>query len=234
MKTLIIFSLLIVAAFSKSHGAFSSFTYNGGFANAGAVPDGNLSGWSDTRTVGGLGDVWISDLSVTLNISGGYNGDLYVYLSYNGALLPLMNRLGVGASDFFGYGDAGLNVTFSDMGANNIHFYGGGSVPTGTWQPDGRAIDPLSAASAFDLAGTATFANRFSGMNPNGEWTLFIADVSGGGGSPTVTSWGLGMTVAPEPMNMAAGLFGLLFGGTHLWRWCRKGALRSKGSRLGP
>jgi len=43
-----------------------------------------------------------------------------------------------------------------DQAANNIHFYrrfgyalNGSGELTGTWQPGGRAIDPLSAGSAF-------------------------------------------------------------------------------------
>ncbi len=48
-------------------------TYNTGFQNGGVIPDGNLSGWADTRTVDGAGA--ISSLSVTLNLSGGWNGD---------------------------------------------------------------------------------------------------------------------------------------------------------------
>ncbi|MGD0262953.1 MAG: hypothetical protein ABSD29_24580 [Verrucomicrobiota bacterium] len=37
---------------------------------------------------------------------------------------------------------------------------------TGTWQPDGRTINPLSAPSAFDPAGTVTFAALAAGIKP--------------------------------------------------------------------
>ena len=67
------------------------------------------------------------------------------------------------------------------------------------WQPDGRAISPLSTPAPFDAAGTVSLS-AFDGMNPNGEWTLVMADVPGGGGQTTVTSWGF--TVVPEPAHI--------------------------------
>jgi subtilisin-like proprotein convertase family protein len=187
------------------------YTYNSGFENSGNIPDGNVNPWSDTRTVSGITDLVITDVSVRLNVSGGYNGDLYCYLSYNNVLVPLLNRVGVGTGNASGYSDAGLNVTFTDGAANNIHFYqqvGGYSISGGaSWQPDGRTINPVtSPASAFDAAGTANLA-LFAGMNPNGDWSLVVADVSGGGGQATVQNWGLDITAVPEPVNAALGVF---------------------------
>ncbi len=65
------------------------------------IPDGNLSGWSDLHTFSGIPAV-IESVTVSLNICGGYNGDLYAYLSHEGALLPLLNRVGVGAASSLG------------------------------------------------------------------------------------------------------------------------------------
>jgi hypothetical protein len=75
---------------------------------------------------------------------------------------------------------------------------------TGTWQPDGRAIDPQSSPSSFDSASRVGFES-FDGMNPNGTWTLFLADLSMGEQS-TVVSWSLAITAIPEPTNMALGI----------------------------
>ncbi len=61
---------------------------------------------------------------MNLNISGGYNGDLYAYLSYGGALVPLLNRVGVGSGDAFGYATAGMNVTLSPAARERYAFYG--------------------------------------------------------------------------------------------------------------
>jgi hypothetical protein len=108
---------------------------------------------------------------VNLNISGGYNGDLYAYLSYGGVLLPLLIRTGVtgtGSGDAFGYGNTGFNVTLSSTasGAQDVHFYqnysasyNGSGQLTGAWQPDGRNIDPQSAPSAFDRASRLNFGS---------------------------------------------------------------------------
>jgi hypothetical protein len=184
------------------------------FANGGLIPDGNPAGSAGTATVSGLLPT-ISQVSVNLNISGGYNGDLYAYLSYGGVLVPLLNRVGVGTGNSFGYGDTGFDVTLSSSGANNIHFYqnyspsyNGSGQLTGTWQPDGRTIDPGLASSSpgsFNAAGTVNFGS-YNGLNPNGTWTLFIADLSAGGQSQLV-SWELDITAVPEPVNVALGIF---------------------------
>ena len=179
------------------------------------IPDGSPVGWSGTATASGYLPS-ISAISVNLNISGGYNGDLYAYLSYGGALVPLLNRVGVGSGDAFGYSDTGFNVTLSSAGAFDVHTYGshspsfnGSGQLTGTWQPDGRAIDPLGAPSTFDAAGTVTFGS-YTGMNPNGTWTLFLADLSAGAQSQLI-SWELDITAVPEPVNVALGIFAGVF-----------------------
>ena len=221
-KMILLTSLCFGTAVSAPAALYSSTYYKSGFANSGNIPDGNVSPWSDTRTVSGITESSIVSVSVRLNVSGGFNGDLYGYLSYNGVLVPLLNRVGVGAGNPAGYGDAGLNVTFTDGTANNIHFYqsvGSYSISGGAaWQPDGRTINPVtSSPSAFDAAGTVTFA-AFSGMNPNGDWSLVLADVSLGGGQATVLNWGLDINAVPEPVNVALGLFAGLFGVAQLVR----------------
>jgi hypothetical protein len=180
--------------------------YTSGFANGGNLPDGSTAGWSDTRNVSEIpSGLTIVGVSVTFTLSGGYNGDLYGYLSHNGALIPLLNRVGMGTGSeptySFGYEDAGFNnVTLADSGSVNIHNYGGAGVPTGTYAPD---------------SGGVTFATTFGGLNPNGNWTLFLADLSNGGGQSTLTGWSLGITAdVPEPVNLALGIFaGLLVAG---------------------
>jgi subtilisin-like proprotein convertase family protein len=200
------------------------------YANGGDIPDGGPVGLSATATASGLAPI-ISGITVNLNISGGYNGDLYAYLSYDGVLVPLLNHVGVGTGNSFGYGNTGFDVTLGSSGANNIHFYQNYSPTynssgqlTGTWQPDGRAINPQSAPTAFDAPGTVTFA-ALNGLNPNGTWTLFIADLSSGGGQSQLVSWSLGITAVPEPVNVALGVFAGVFVVVGLGRaaWVRRG-----------
>jgi hypothetical protein len=212
MKT----SFLIWAAVTMfATGAYAGITYS---ATSGTIPDGSAVGWAATATGVDLRSS-VSAVSVNLNISGGYNGDLYAYLSYGGALVPLLNRVGVHTGDAFGYATAGMNVTLAD-GGTDIHTV---LSPTsgGSFAPDGRAISPQSGPSSFDASGTIGFS-AFNDKNPNGTWTLFIADMSAGAQSQLV-SWSLDITAVPEPVNVALGVFAGLFAVV--------GLARSKGLR---
>ena len=202
--------------------------YNSGFANGGVIPDGNVAGWSDTRTVSGL--TAIADVSINIQLSGGFNGDLYGYLSHNNVLIPLINRVGVTAGNAFGSSGSGFNVTLSDSGSGgDVHFYGSGCA-SGNYTADGRNIDPASSPGSFDVApgSRLTFASTFGGMDPNGTWTLFFADMSGGGGPSTLSSWDLEITPVPEPTNVALGCFAFLFASVQCVRWWRRKAHSEK------
>lgn len=193
-------------------------TFNSGFENSGTVPDGSATGFTDSRTLSGAGgNEIISSLTVSLRISGGYNGDLYGYLSYNGVIVTLVNRVGVSSSGpAGGYSHTGFDIVFNDGATHDIHFYGnhspsfdGNGRLTGTWQVDGRSINPNSPPADFDGASRANLAS-FNGISPNGTWTLFLADMSGGDMSSSVLeSWGMTIETVPEPVNVALGIFGL-------------------------
>ena len=200
------------------------------FANSGLIPDGSPSGTAGTATTSGFLPA-LSDISVTLNISGGYNGDLYAGLSHGGVLVPLLNRVGVTSGNSFGYGDTGFRVTLSSAGVNDVHSYGshspsfnGDGQLTGTWQPDGRTIDPQSSPSSFDSASRMNFGS-FDGTNPNGTWTLFLADLSMGEQS-TLVSWSLDITAIPEPTNIALGILASGFAACEAFRRWRSLARR--------
>ena len=181
------------------------------------VPDANVNGLSLTTNLSITGGA-ISDVTVSLDISGGYNGDLYAFLAGpNGGFAVLLNRVGVSNdASSFGYGNQGFNVTLSDSAANNIHYYqsasyslNGGGQLTGTWAPDGRNIDPKnSAPSLFGSTAPSAFLSSFNGTDPNGGWTLFLADLSTGSQSELV-SWGLDVVTVPEPSVVALGIMGL-------------------------
>jgi hypothetical protein len=211
MKNLsLIFCAAVVLALSAEGGIIYS-----SYPNSGNIPDGDPAGWSATATVSGYQTV-ITSVSVSLDISGGYNGDLYAYLSYNGALLPLLNRVGVGTGSeptySYGYSGAGFtSLVLQDSGSGgDIHTYGGG-VGTGTYSADGRNVDPMSSPATLYGTSQATFYSTFGGMNPNGTWTLFFADLSGGGGQSQLTGWSLDITAIPEPVNVALGIFAGVF-----------------------
>lgn len=172
-----------------------------------AIPSGDPIGLALPASVSGLSGA-VADISVSLDITGGFNGSLYAYLAGpNGQLAILLNRVGVGVNGVgsAGYSDAGFNITLSDSAANgNIHNYQNVAgyaalLQGGTWAPDGRNIDPLSAGSTLIAAPTTSDFSVFNGINPNGTWTLFIADLASGGGTATLDSAVLDVTTVPEP-----------------------------------
>jgi len=159
-----------------------------------AIPDGNPVGITAYQTVQDLSGGTIADVSVNLNISGGYNGDLVGYLTYqdaNGHTTTeiLLNQVGTTSANQFGASGSGFNVTLSDSGTVNGSIHSATGLATGTWQPD----------SANTLDGT------FGGLTANGTWTLFLADMSVGGGTSILNSWGLNIEVVSVPETTAYG-----------------------------
>ncbi len=178
-----------------------------------AVPDGNLNGLTLATTLTfAPGISTISSVTVGLDISGGYNGDLYAYLAGpDGGFAILLDRVGVSNNaSAFGYSDSGMNVTFSDAAANSIQYYQNYTNPAGgmlygTWQPEGVNIDPLTNdPTAFFRSGQTATLSSLDGNGANGVWTLFVADVSEGGVS-TVQNWSLDIITVPEPDTWAVG-----------------------------
>lgn len=219
-------SLLLVLglAFTSQAATYNTGDYTNPFnGHDGVIPDGDLSGWTDVRTVDvGLTGQYITGLRVSLDISGGYNGDLYGYLVHDTGFSVLLNRVGVGSGNAFGYGDPGFDITLHSSGFGDIHTAsGGGSQITGDYTADGRAISPLSSPSAFDSASRDAGLAVFNNLNPNGTWTLFFADTSGLYQS-TVNSWSLSIDYVPEPATVALGIFGALFGVVQGVRYFRR------------
>jgi subtilisin-like proprotein convertase family protein len=187
----------LFAAFLLAGATTQGALYSSGTLNT-VIPDANPTGISSTLNVDGFGSD-IGHVSVLINVSGGYNGDLTAYLSYNGTLVPLLSRVGTGSGDIiqqtYGFSTAGFsNVRLDDAGSLNIHDVATPESSPTSYKPDGGTL------------------SSFTG-NPNGNWTLFFADMaSGGGSSPsTLGSWSLEITAVPEPVNVALGIFGGIF-----------------------
>jgi subtilisin-like proprotein convertase family protein len=157
-----------------------------------AIPDGSPVGTALTGTVSDIpAGATVTGLTVGLNITGGYNGDLYAYLvAPNGAMVVLLNRPGVSVNGF-GASGAGMNITLQD-----------GTTDRGTIQNETGAS---ALSGSYNAAGSLA---GFNGSLANGTWTLFFADLGSGGGTSTLNSWTLGITAVPEPVNVALGLFG--------------------------
>ncbi len=197
-----------------------------------AIPDNSTVGVSDTETIA-TPIISISSLQLTLDITGSpsaYNGDFYAYLTNGIGFCVLLNRTGRTASSSCGYADNGFNVTFADSATNgDIHSYQltlnpAGAALTGTWQPDGRNVNP---ANSLDTSPRTAMLGSFTGENPNGNWTLFVADVSPVG-TGTFEDWSLQITgtVVPEPQTWALVGVGTVLLGMGTIRRVRRGLPR--------
>jgi len=161
------------------------------------IPDGDPSGVASVQSVS-TPITSITGLKVDLKVSGTWNGDLYCYLTHGPGFAVLLNRVGRRLGNTVGYGDNGFDVTFDD-GANNgdAHIYrrtlnSSDFTPisgplTNAWAPDGRTNSPVAVLDTD--VGTA-YLSSFNGLDPNGSWVLFIADMAAGDLS-TLDSWGL-------------------------------------------
>lgn len=180
-----------------------------------AIPDNNASGLLSVGTISLSSFPAVQEVRVGLNISGNFNGDLYAYIQKDGGQAILLNRVGVGSFNPFGYSDAGFNVVFADIAAADIHGYRSSPNPltsqlTGLWQPDGRTLSPDSAPSLFDDAARPGMLNSFIDADIAGNWNLYVVDTSAGGNS-TLNSWSLQFvnTVTPVPEPGTVALLGL-------------------------
>ena len=124
-----------------------------------------------------------------------------------------MNRVGSSSSSPNGYSDSGFQLTFSDSAQYDVHRYrvslGGESVGAvmGTWQPDGRRVDP---STVLDTSPRTDPLTPLGQLDPNGRWTLFVADMEAGG-TGKLTGWEVrALAVIPEPSALSMLGMGLL------------------------
>lgn len=188
MKNQLLLATLLLSLNAQAGLYTESFTVTGG-----TIADGNPVG---TTFAGVVSDIpagyTIGSLTVGLNLSGGYNGDLYAYLvAPDQTMVMLLNQ--PGTAPFYAPG-SGLNVTLDASAGTGIQTAAetAGVQFTGTYSAAGNLAD-------------------FNGLIANGTWTLYFADLSSGGGTSTLNSWSLGITAVPEPANVALGVFAGLF-----------------------
>ena len=211
MKKFVIIAT-VFAAVTAAQATLYTTNWTTGWDNGTVVPDNSYSGWTDSRTLDAAptGLVTPGSVAVTLDLTGGWNGDLYAYLvNSSSGFCVLLDRIGTGT-----YGNAGngFNVTLSGTGAAGLGTYmaNGSGLVTGNWQPDNTS----GSLGSFTTQG--------------GTWTLFVADLSGGGVT-TVQSWGLQMDIVavPEVETWVAAALAGGFGAFWLSRQLMVGLKRS-------
>jgi subtilisin-like proprotein convertase family protein len=176
----------------------SGTLYTGSGSGSQVIPDNTPAGVAYSVNFGATG-LSINNISVSLQLSGGYNSDIYAYLSHGSQIAVLLNQITGTAGN-----GSGFNVTLVEGTSNPIQTASGtaGAVLTG------------SAFAAYNNL------NTFNNTDPNGNWTLFFADLSAGDTS-TLTGFSIGITAVPEPVNVALAIFGGLLAAWSLARWRR-------------
>ena len=202
MKTILTASIIVLAAFLAEATMVDTQSFSGG-----SIPVGSPVGtvFTGDFTAAATGNQ-VLGITVNLSVSGGYNGNLYAYLvAPNGTLVLLLNRPGA-TGNSMGYAGSGFNgITLSDAGTQNIQT---------TWETPGAQV-----TGTYNAVGGSSALSAFNGSSANGNWELFFADMTKGGGTSTVTGWSLNITVVPEPVTLALGLFAAMFLALSLLRW---------------
>jgi subtilisin-like proprotein convertase family protein len=215
-RKLSILWLLLAGILPGRAALFSSGTLNA------TIPDNDPNGYVSTINVSGFSGP-VRTVDVLLNVSGGYNGDLFAYVTYNGTSVILLNRVGTSSGNTYGYGDTGFNIRLSDSGLSGLHYYqdNGGQINgsgqlTGTWQPDSAGV---------------SFTSAYQNSSGNGSWSIFFADLDAGDQS-TLVSWSLDVTPVAEPINTALAIFGTLFAAAFVVHRTKSWFLRNRRSGM--
>ena len=209
-----------------SFGSRVGNTYTASWSGSTAIPDNDLSGLAFALNFSDPSANRISGLAVSFTIHGGWNGDLYAYLSHGDSLVILLNRIGRSSATPDGSGTSGFDLNAFTLSSApqlpDVHAATGTTATplAGNYAPDGRRILPTADAPTFDSAARDATFTTFLDSDPNGDWTLFFADV--GPGNPfTLTDLRI-VAEVPEPVTWALIAFVTLFGGTQLLRFLRR------------
>jgi subtilisin-like proprotein convertase family protein len=200
-------ALLIIGILAITGLRVVAGTVSTNWAGDQVIPDNDLDGVAFAFNLNLPEQEIITNVTVDLNLTSGWNGDLYAYLSHGSGFVVLLNRIGSTASNPGGSGVSGMNVELSDSYLTDIHLSVANPL-TGDYAPDGRNVSPFTALGTDPRT---AFFSSFDGLDPNGAWTLFFADVSPLEVS-TIQDWSVnvGVTV-PEPRSaVLIGLAGAL------------------------
>jgi subtilisin-like proprotein convertase family protein len=180
----------------------TTFTNASNITISDAVP---ATPYPSTINVTGMGSA-ITNVTVTLNnMNHTFMGDVAIMLvAPNGDRLLLDGRCGGGSVW------SGTTWTFSDAAATGLQTSGN---PSGAYKPTATVINNNLAPIANDVigedpapSGTQTFASRFNGDNPNGNWSLYVTDLAGGDIGNIAGGWSITITASNDQCAGAIGI----------------------------
>ena len=165
------------------------------------------AGFDLPDTLGGSGDIEVSesavvvDVTVLINLTHSWAGDLTAQLSHGGNTVELFRRPGLAdaevdtgccgnSADFDG------EYSFNDLFVGDLFNAAGDPIPEGEYFPSTTNGVPTSLVSTF------------GGMDSAGTWTLTFFD-GAGGDSGAVEYWELHLETRPIPEPGTAALLGL-------------------------
>ena len=169
--------------------------------------------YPSTLTVSGL-DAHVARVTATLHgLTHSFLQDVNVLLvGPSGANSILMSHVG------FPNGASSVNLTFDDFAPAALP--ASGAVGSGTWQP--TAYNPPTFPANAPAGPYTAALSAFSGIDPNGTWSLYVYDDSGGDIGQILSGWSLtftnvtpvnpladlslGLTAAPNPVNVGQNL----------------------------
>lgn len=185
--------------------AFSGITSAQTFSNTSAITindNSNASPYQSNIAVSGVGTIY--KVTVTLNgLTHTYPDDLDMMLvAPNGAKLVFMSYV-CGSTDL-----TNSMIIFDDAAAAAAPDEA--TCANTSYRPSaiGSAITfpaPAPAPVTADFAaprGTATFANKFNGINANGTWSLYVRDHAAGDIGTIANGWSISFNTYHNPTSI--------------------------------
>lgn len=193
---------LIFSAFSVAVLAQGTFTN----ATSISIPNsGSATPYPSNITVSGLATTTTKVTVALNNYSHTFPDDVdFMLVAPNGTRMVI-------SSDVCGNTPiANLNVVLDDAAATIMP--DAGTCTSTTYRPSNvGTADPFPAPMSSSVAvenaapaGTATFASRFNGINPNGTWSLYVVDDTTGDAGTVAGGWSITITSAYAFNNPAA------------------------------
>ena len=149
---------------------------------------GTSTPYPATITVSGLGTTASLCSVQLLGLSHTWPGDIDILLVGPAAPSPnaiIMSDVGAGTDA------VGVNLTLKDAAAASIPT----PVVSGTFKPTNLgAGDPFAAPAPAPSGGSPLSA--FNGLNPNGNWSLYVVDDAGGDLGSLATGWCIDLVVS--------------------------------------